>query len=121
MEEPTMYERLGGQVSIDAVVERFYDRVHADPRLAEFFDGIAVIDLEAHQQAFLASALGGPDDYVGRPIAVAHRGLGITDVDFDRIVDHLVDALAVSAVPAALIDEIHAAILPLRSDVTGPS
>ena len=36
----TLFERLGGLVSIDAAVDRFYERVVADPELSGFFDGV---------------------------------------------------------------------------------
>ena len=57
---PTLFERLGGMVSIDVAVDRFYDRLLADPDLAGFFDQVDLRRLRAHQKAFLAMALGGP-------------------------------------------------------------
>jgi truncated hemoglobin YjbI len=47
-------------VSLDIAVDRFYDRLLADPQLAGFFDSVDMRRQRAHQKAFLAMPLGGP-------------------------------------------------------------
>ena len=37
-----------------------------DAQLAPFFDGLDLAKLKAHQQAFIAAAIGGPEAYEGR-------------------------------------------------------
>jgi hemoglobin len=58
----TLFERLGGAVSIDVAVDRFYARILDDPELASFFDSVHMRKQRAHQKAFLAMALGGLAD-----------------------------------------------------------
>lgn len=87
-----LFEGLG-DAGLTTAVAVFYDRVVADPELAPFFEGVDLERLRAHQRAFLAAALGGPDLFTGRPLERAHEGLGITDAAFDRIVDHLATTL----------------------------
>src|SRR5262245_49676415 len=70
---PTLFDRLGGTVAIDAAVDVFYGRVLADPELAPFFARVDLRHLRAHQRAFLAMALGGPERYRGRDLSDAHR------------------------------------------------
>ena len=57
---PTIYERLGGLVTIDVAVDQFYDRVVGDPELAPFFERVDLRRQRAHQKAFLTMALGSP-------------------------------------------------------------
>jgi hemoglobin len=116
---PTIYDRLGGMVSIDVAVDHFYDRVVGDPDLADFFDDVDLQRLRMHQKAFLAMALGGPEVDEGRALADAHRGLAIDDRHIDLIVDHLAAALAGLGVSPGLIDEVVAAIDGVRDDVLG--
>ena len=82
---PTLFERLGGMVSIDVAVDRFYERVVGDPELAAFFDPVDLHRLRAHQKAFLAMALGGSHCYEGRDLATADRGRGISDHHVDLV------------------------------------
>lgn len=114
---PTIYERLGGEVSIDVAVDRFYERVVADPELAPFFGGTDVRRLRAHQKAFLAMALGGPRRYTGRGLGEAHRHLAIDDHHVDQVAGHLAAVLSGLGVAPDLVDEVVTAVDGLRGDV----
>jgi hemoglobin len=117
--KPTLFERLGGMVSIDVAVDRFYDRVLGDPELAPLFDEVDLRRQRVHQKAFLAMALGGPHRYDGRGLADAHRHLPISDRHVDLVAGHLAAVLAGLGVSPALIDEVVAAIDGLRDEVLG--
>ena len=114
---PTLFERLGGMVSIDVAVDQFYDRVLGDPDLASFFEQVDLRRQRAHQKAFLAVALGGSRSYEGRGLADAHRHLRISDHHVDLVAGHLAAVLAGLGVLPALIDEVVAAIEELRTEV----
>ena len=116
---PTIYERLGGEVSIDVAVDRFYERVVADPELAPFFGGVDVRRLRAHQKAFLAMALGGPRRDAGRGLTEAHRHLAIDDHHVDLVAGHLAAVLDGLGVAPALVDEVVTAVDGLRGEVVG--
>jgi hemoglobin len=116
---PTLFERLGGMVSIDVAVDQFYDRLVADPGLAGFFDQVNLSRQRAHQKAFLAMALGGPRAYRGRGLAEAHARLGISDHHVDLVAGHLAAVLAGLGVSPALIDEVVSAVDGLRDTVLG--
>lgn len=115
--EPTIYESIGGEAAVSAAVDGFYERVWADPDLLDFFAATDREALKAHQRGFIAAALGGPNPYLGKSMADAHAGRGITSFAFDRVVEHLADTLAELGVPAATIGEIAGALAPLRSDI----
>lgn len=118
----TVYDAIGGAPSVKAAVDDFYVRLVGDPAVAHFFAEIDLQKLKAHQRAFIAAALGGPEVYQGRDMAAAHAGLAIADADFDAVVAHLVDTLAGLGVPPELIGEIGAKLLPLREQiVTAPA
>jgi hemoglobin len=116
---PTIYERLGGMVSIDVAVDQFYERIIGDPELASFFDRVDMRRLRAHQKAFLAMALGGPRRHAGSGLAEAHRHLAIDDHHVDLVAGHLAAVLAGLGVSPALIDEVVLAVDGLRGEVLG--
>lgn len=88
-----LYDELGGDAGVAAAVGNFYDRVLDDPTLVGWFAGYDIEGLKAHQRAFLAVALGGPEQYTGRSMRVAHHGLAISNEAYTRILGHLTDAL----------------------------
>ncbi len=89
MENPTLYERLGGRESIAAVVDSFYGRVLDDDRLAHFFEGTDMQRQRAHQTQFLSSIAGGPVEYTGGDMESVHADLDISSGEFDAIATHL--------------------------------
>jgi hemoglobin len=118
----SLHEELGGDAAVATALDVFYDKVLADPRVAVFFDGVDVPRVKGHQRAFLAMALGGPQDYRGRDLRTAHertRARGLDDEAFDVFMGHFRDTLAELGAPAAKIDEVMAIADTGRDDVLG--
>jgi len=115
------FDSIGGAPVVRAAVDELYARLREDPALSEHFVDLDMARLKAHQRSLLAAAIGGPEVYTAHDMAVAHRGLRITDRDFDAIVGHLVDTLAGLGAPTPVLARIGARLAPLRADiVTGP-
>ncbi len=112
-----LYDAIGGESALVAVVDDFYVRVLADQQLASFFAGVNMPKLKGRQVEFFAAALGGPDVYEGAGMREAQRGRGISQADFDKVAVHLTAALAAAGVPAQTIGQIAAAITPLAGDI----
>jgi hemoglobin len=119
--EVTIYEAVGGDEAIAAVVDDFYVRVLADPDLNGFFTGTNMSRLKGRQVEFFAAALGGPHPYRGASMRDVHRGRGIRQDHFDRVASHLVAALGDAGVPDEIIGRIIAAIAPLAGDIVSPA
>jgi hemoglobin len=115
--ESSLYRRIGGEPAIAAAVDGLYERILADDELASYFSGVDLARLKAHQRAFLASALGGPVQYRGRPLDDGHRHLAITATAYDKVIDHIVGTLESLDVDPAVIDEVTAAVRSLQPQV----
>ena len=113
----SVYDSIGGAPAVRAAVDDFYARVVADSRLTPFFARTDMERLKAHQRAFIAAAIGGPEIFAGRDMTAAHAGLGIGDADFDAVVAHLVGTLTALGVPEDTIGQIGGALAPLRDDI----
>ena len=61
----TLYERLGGEAAVAALIEELYVGALADPLFTPFFEKIDLQRLKAHQFAFISHALRGPHPYSG--------------------------------------------------------
>jgi hemoglobin len=115
--EPTIYEAIGGDSALAAVVDDFYHRVLLDPELGGFFAGTNMTRLKGRQVEFFAAALGGPLPYTGASIRDAHRGRGIGQRHFDLVAGHLVGALGAAGVPDPTVAKIVGAIAPLAGEI----
>jgi hemoglobin len=115
--DETLYDRLGGQDAVDAVVDEFYDRVLADEDLEPYFDGVDMEGLRDHQKEFVAYVTGGLDDYDGPNMADAHAHLGVTPEAFGRVAEHLDASLAECGVADDDRAEVMATVADLEDDV----
>ena len=113
----SIYDSIGGAPAVRAAVDDFYARVLADRRLAPFFARTDLERLKTHQRAFIAAAIGGPEIFAGRDMALAHAGLGIGDGDFDAVVTHLAGTLTELGAPEDTIGQIASALAPLRDEI----
>jgi hemoglobin len=94
----TLYDRLGGKPAITAVVDEFVARVAADKRINSFFAGVAgdpnrLAAFKGKLVDQICEASGGPCKYTGKDMKSAHEGMGITEADFNALVEDLVGAL----------------------------
>ncbi|TYT63797.1 group I truncated hemoglobin [Natrialba swarupiae] len=95
----TLYDRLGGEDAIAAVVDDFYDRILDDEQVAHFFDSVDMRKQRAHQTQFLSAVAGGPVEYDGRDMRAAHDHLETGPAEFDAIATHLAATLESFDVP----------------------
>ena len=116
----TLYKRLGGYDAIAAVTDNFIGRLVADASLAKFFSGHGTDSkqrIRQHVVDFLCVATGGPCVYKGRDMKTTHAGLGVTEADWDKSVQHLVTTLDHFKVPPKEKEELLAAASGLKKDI----
>jgi hemoglobin len=111
----TVYERLGGDTAIAALLEGLYSRGLADPLLAPLLAGIDTERLKAHQFAFLSQVFGGPVQYSVPDLAQAHARLAIEERHFDAFMRHVESALQEIGAPEDLRAELVANVGNLGS------
>lgn len=113
----SIYQQIGGKPAMDAAIEIFYKKVLADDRVKHFFDDVSMSKQKRKQHAFLSAALGAPTPYQGKDLRKAHADMGLTDVHFNAIAEHLQATLVELKVPKELIDRILALVETTRADV----
>ncbi len=79
----SLYERLGGQDAITAVVADFSARSVADDRIKAKFVKTDAARLEQMLVDQICEATGGPCSYTGRDMKEAHTHMGVTAAEFD--------------------------------------
>ena len=115
--QASLYERLGGQAGIEAITEAMLARTADDPRIREDFAEADIVHLHASLSEHLCSLTGGPCTYRGRDMRAAHAGLGLTEADFNALVENLVDAMTERGVPLGAQNDLLAILAPMRGDV----
>lgn len=105
----TLFDTVGGRLTINAAVDAFYEKVLADKTLRPFFEGAGLDHLRARQSMFLSMLLGGKTVYTGRDIHAAHgqaRGMGMNDSHFETFLNHFRAALQEVGVQGDKLEQI---------------
>lgn len=116
----SLFQRLGGEAAVDAAVNKFYEKVLADPALSPFFANTDMEKQHKMQKAFLTVAFGGPNNYSGRGMHEAHKKAvsdGLNETHFDKVVGHLATTLTELGVSDADIQEVAAVAGTVKDDV----
>lgn len=113
----SLYDRLGGEASIKAVVDEFVANVGADARINSYFANADLDRLKGHLVNQIGEASGGPQHYTGRDMKTAHAGMGIDEPAFNALVEDLVKALDKFAVPEKEKSELLAVLGPMKADI----
>jgi methyl-accepting chemotaxis protein len=112
-----LYAQLGGKANIAAAVDKFYDKVLADPDLQPFFAKTNMTWLKTRQTQFMAQALGGPSEYKGRSMKSAHAKLLIEPWHFERVATHMAATLSEMSVQPEIVEEVMEKIAALEPDI----
>lgn len=116
-QEKSLYERLGGQAAIEAVVKDFAGNVLADTRINQKFAKSDPDRLVTNLIAFVCMATGGPCKYEGQSMKAAHQNMGATEGEFNALVEDLVKTLDKFNVPEKEKNELLGALGPLKPQI----
>jgi hemoglobin len=136
-EKLALFDRLGGEQGLAAIVEDFMPRVIQDPRVNWQRNGIKrggfsfrrnqavtwpattpnVAQLKRHFVQFLALATGGPAHYEGKEMTSTHAGMRITNPEFDAAVGDLKASLDRLKVPNTEQKELLAIVESTRPQI----
>lgn len=116
LEKKSLFERLGGEIGIEAVVDDFVDRAQADPKVNFTRQGTPkawnptpanVAQLKKHLTQFLSMAAGNPDGiYEGQDMKTIHSGMKITNAEFSALAEDLKGSLENFNVPEKEQEEL---------------
>lgn len=121
MEKPKpLYQRLGGYDAIAAVTDDFIGRLATDKTLSRFFVGHSEDSLKRIRQHVidqLCAATGGPCVYTGRDMKTSHKGMGISEAEWNAAAAHLTATLDKFKVPEMEKNEVLTAVSSLKKDI----
>lgn len=120
----SLYERLGKVEAITLVVDKFLANVVADNRIngrfaATVADQYRTTLLRNNLIDQICAGSGGPCVYKGKTMLESHRGMNITQAEFNALVEDLVAALDTYNVPTTEKNDLLAILGPMQTDIVG--
>ena len=117
MMNKSLYERLGGEAALKAVVDDVVARAAADTRINAKFAKTDIPRLKFHLVKQLCAVTGGPCKEIGRSPEKIHDHMQITAGEFDAFVEDLVATLDKLNVPAQEKNELLGILGPLKPKI----
>lgn len=127
-ENSTLFDRLGGEYAIAAVVNSFSDRLLNNPKIVNANSPLKEWHTEKYKQRlpglkflrtlWVCAAAGGPFEYTGKNMNDAHFDLHIPSEIFDEVAAELSKTLDEFDVPAREKGEVLGAFAAHKSEVT---
>ena len=116
--KPSLYDRIGGRPVVEAIIDRLYTAIEADPTLRALFPD----DLgpgRRHQQWFFEEWLGGERRYTARRgsprLGKRHQPFAITRQAATSWLGHMRKALDDAGLETADVQEIMQGLQPLAT------
>jgi hemoglobin len=115
-----LYDRIGGKEGVDKVIASLIANVTADAELKKLFaktTGPKLDNFKKQLADFICEQTGGGCKYGGKDMKAAHKGMGITDPQWDAFVKDFTLALDENKVGEKEKSELFGAIAPLHDDI----
>ena len=118
--QETLYKRLGGYDAIAAVTDDFVIKLVTNEDMQKFFKGASDDSkkkIRQHIVDYFCEKTGGPCYYTGRTMKDSHKGLMISEKEWNVAAGLLVETLDKFKVPHAEKDEFLAIVVQAKSDI----
>ena len=120
MTQLTLYKRLGSYDTIAAITDDFLASLIAHEQMHRFFLGASEstrIRRRQHIVDFLCFKTGGPCAYTGRTMKEAHKGLAISESEWNILTTLFRHSLKKFNLPVKETDEIMSVITSTKEDI----
>ena len=115
-----LFERLGGMDAVKKVVDSFVENVSHDAKISAAFKkttGAKLVAFKKNLVEQLCEVTGGPCKYAGKDMKTAHKGMKVTEAQFEALVLDLTTALDEHKVSADDKKELLGLLAPLKEDI----
>ena len=115
--DDSLFADMGGQAGIDRIVEASVANYLADARIKAIFEESNMDRIRAEFKVQFCQVAGGPCSYQGHDMTEAHRGLHLTNADFNAVVEDLQAAMDSTGVPFSVQNRFLARLAPMQHQV----
>lgn len=120
MDVRSLYTRLGGADGIRRIIDDVIAAHLNNPVVSERFRKAEDIGrLKTKAWEFFCAGAGGPETYTGKDMIAAHKGMNITEQEYEAVTDDILSALAKNRIDDVTTRDVTAILNSLKSQVIG--
>lgn len=117
-----LYDRLGGKIGVDLIVDTFIYNIMTNPELRPAFAETPIYALPDLKRKFsqqICDISGGPCDYKGLDMVEAHKGMDITVAQFNAMGGEMQAALERYRIEPGAQRELLTLMGQMQNDIVG--
>ncbi len=116
--EKSLYDRMGGQKKVKAIVEDIWNNHSANPIVKDRFADSDPAYVKKRVFEIFAAASGATDvQYNGLDMKAAHKGMNISEMEFNAVVDDVLAACEKHKIAQQERNEVLAILWSVRKDI----
>jgi hemoglobin len=115
--DDSLFQDMGGKPGIDRLVDVVEHIYLADPRIKDQFSESSMERLNAKLKEEFCVTAGGPCIYTGHSMEAAHKGLHLTNADFNALTEDLQDAMDTCKIPFRTQNRFLARLAPMQHQI----
>ncbi|WP_213999352.1 group 1 truncated hemoglobin [Arsukibacterium sp.] len=116
--QPALYQRLGAEQGIEAIVDGLLYEIEHDERIVHHFADSDIGRFRAMLAEQLCDLSGGPCQYSGSTMQESHTGFNITLADYDALVEGLIKVMQRQQISIADQNALLALLAPMYKDIS---
>ncbi|MBU6953795.1 group 1 truncated hemoglobin [Hahella sp. HN01] len=116
-QDASLYRALGGEQGIARLVDRFVEEISYSEDIAPFFADTDPDRFREKLSEQLCNISGGPCEYTGDSMRDSHSGMSISEADFNKTVDLLINVMNKEGVPYPTQNRLLKRLAPMRKDI----
>ena len=115
--DDSLYRDLGGKEGITRIVDAEMVRHLANPRIKAQFDDTNIDRLKEQLVIFICALSGGPCKYTGPDLHTVHKGMHLTEADFNALIEDMQLAMDEVGIPYRIQNRLLARLAPYERDI----
>tara|TARA_R110001592_G_scaffold10098_1_gene52565 strand:- start:6956 stop:7402 length:447 start_codon:yes stop_codon:yes gene_type:complete len=116
-QQKSLYEEVGGQRGVEKISDAFIDEIQYDKHILDFFLDTNIDRFREKFIEHMCVHIDGPCTYTGDDMLSVHKGMSITEADFNRVVELLINAMTKVNIPHRIQNQVLAKFTPMRGDI----
>ncbi|MBB4707264.1 group 1 truncated hemoglobin [Xanthomonas arboricola] len=114
---PTLYDELGGQAGIEALVETMLSRIADDQRIVDKFARVNIVMLNERLVQKFCHVADGPCPDTAKSMQQAHAHLAVREGDFNALVEDLNWAMDQRKIPRRTQNRLLARLAAMHGEI----
>ncbi|GAB7087206.1 group I truncated hemoglobin [Marinifilum fragile] len=115
--ELSLYERLGGSDGITKIASDTVDLHLKNAAISTRFSKSDITTLKKSAANFFIMGTGGPSVYEGKDMLSTHKGMNISDVEFNAVLDDILQALEMNDVGQKEKEEVLFVLYGMKKEI----